>query len=76
MQRCIDIVCGTGNALCDVAKAFPNAKLTDSEVFGVVLSFAALQEPQLELLNKDALHIQYVDWVDAIGTFNLLEHIK
>ena len=76
LQRYLEIGCGTGYVLHGVAQAFPNAKLTGSEVLSAGLPFAATRVPQMELLQMDARHIPYVDEFDAIGAFDVLEHIE
>ena len=76
LQRYLEIGCGTGYVLRGVAQAFPNAKLTGSEIFSVGLPFAATRVAQVELLQMDARYIPYVDEFDAIGAFDVLEHIE
>jgi len=76
LQRYLEIGCGTGYVLSGVAQAFPDAKLTGSEIFSVGLPFAATRVPQVELLQMDARHIPYAQEFDAIGGFDVLEHIE
>lgn len=75
MQRFLEIGCGTGFVLSGIANAFPSVKLTGSEVFSIGLTHAATRLPQVELLQMDARRIPYVEHFDAVGAFDVLEHI-
>jgi SAM-dependent methyltransferase len=76
MQRYLEIGCGTGYVLAGVAEAYPQARLTGSEVFSVSLPYAARRVERAELLQMDARHIPYENEFDVIGAFDVLEHIK
>lgn len=76
MQRYMEIGCGTGYVLAGVAKAYPQAKLTGSEVFSVGLPYAARRVETAELLQMDARRIPFVGEFDVIGAFDVLEHIE
>lgn len=76
MQRYMEIGCGTGFVLSGVAHAYPQARLTGSEVFSVGLPHAARRVENVELLQMDARRIPYVDEFDVIGAFDVLEHIE
>ena len=76
MRRYLEIGCGTGYVLAGVAEAFPEAAITGSEVFSAGLPFAASRLGQTELLQMDARHIPYFEEFDAIGAFDVLEHIE
>jgi len=75
MQRYLEIGCGTGYVLAGVAQAFPGAQLVGSEVFSAGLPFAATRVKVAELPQMDARHIPYIKEFDAIGAFDVLEHI-
>jgi len=75
-HRYLEIGCGTGYVLAGVSNAFPQAKVTGSEVFSVGLPFAAHRVEKAELLQMDARRIPYVDEFDVIGAFDVLEHIE
>lgn len=76
MQRYLEIGCGTGYVLAGVAQAYPQAKLTGSEVFSVGLPYSACRVERAELLQMDARYIPYEDEFDVIGAFDVLEHIE
>lgn len=75
LRRYLEIGCGTGFVLAGVADAFPQARLTGSEVFSAGLPYAAGRVEKAELLQMDARRIPYVDEFDVIGAFDVLEHI-
>jgi len=72
----LEIGCGTGFVLSGVAKAFPDAHLRGSEIFAAGLEFAAARLPTVEFLQMDARNIPFVDEYDAIGAFDVIEHIE
>lgn len=76
MRRYLEVGCGTGYVLAGVAKAYPQAQLTGSEVFSVGLPYAARRVEKAELLQMDARRIPYVEEFDVIGAFDVLEHIE
>jgi SAM-dependent methyltransferase len=71
----LEIGCGTGFVLSGVAKAFPEARLTGSEIFCAGLLHAGRRLPGAELLQMDARAIPYSGHFDVIGAFDVLEHI-
>lgn len=76
MRRYLEVGCGTGYVLAGVAKAYPQAQLTGSEVFSVGLPYAARRVQKAELLQMDARHLPYENEFDVIGAFDVLEHIE
>ena len=71
----LEIGCGTGQVLAEVARAFPGARLLGSEILSEGLCHAARRLPGAELLQMDARRLPYADEFDAIGAFDVLEHI-
>jgi SAM-dependent methyltransferase len=71
----LEVGCGTGYVLAAIAKAFPRAHFHGSEIFSAGLAFAAAREPSAEFMQMDARDIPFVDEFDAIGMFDVLEHI-
>jgi len=72
----LEIGCGTGYVLSGIAKAYPEAELHGSEIFTAGLAFAANREPSIDFMQMDARHIPFIEEFDAIGAFDVLEHIE
>jgi SAM-dependent methyltransferase len=72
----LEIGCGTGYVLSDVSKHFSHAKLNGSEIFTAGLGFAAARLPSTNFMQMDARNIPFEDEFDAIGAFDVLEHIE
>lgn len=70
-----DVGCGTGYVLSRVAEAFPGAALSGSELVAAGLRAASKTNPACELVQMDARRIPFADEFDAIGAFDVLEHI-
>jgi SAM-dependent methyltransferase len=72
----LEIGCGTGYVVSGIAKAYPLVELHGSEIFTEGLAFAASRQPAINFMQMDARHIPFVDEFDAIGAFDVLEHIE
>lgn len=75
-QSFLEIGCGTGYVLSGIAKAHPESQLLGSELFTAGLAFAAVRQPEIDFMQMDARHVPYVDEFDAVGAFDVLEHIE
>ncbi len=71
-----EVGCGTGYVLHKIAGAFPSAKLHGSEIFTTALRHAATRLPTVEFMQMDAREIPFIGEFDAIGAFDVLEHIE
>jgi SAM-dependent methyltransferase len=71
----LEIGAGTGYVLEAIAKAFPAARLHGSEMLTTGLRFSADRLPSATFLQMDARRIPYADEFDAIGAFDVVEHI-
>ncbi len=71
----LEIGCGTGFVLAGIRDAFPLAALTGSEIFTTGLGFAARRVPSATFLQMDAQAIPFREEFDAVGAFDVLEHI-
>ena len=71
----LEIGCGTGYVLSGVRSAFPTAELSGSEIFTTGLGFAAKRVPSASFYQMDARSIPFRDEFDAIGAFDVVEHI-
>jgi SAM-dependent methyltransferase len=72
----LEVGCGTGFVLSGVASARPKLKLSGSEISSAGLSHAAKRVPSAELIQMDARSIPFDTEFDAIGAFDVLEHIE
>jgi len=76
MKSFLEIGCGTGFILSRAAAAFPRARLLGSEMFSRALKFASSRLPGVEFAQMDARQIPYIDEFEAIGAFDVIEHIE
>lgn len=72
----LEVGCGTGFVLSAIAKSFPKIALSGSEIFLTGLFHAANRVPSARLMQMDARYIPFVEEFDAIGAFDVLEHIE
>lgn len=72
----LEIGCGTGFVLSGVSNAFPNLDITGSEIYVNGLDIAAQRVPGAKFFQMDARAIPFRDEFDAIGAFDVLEHIE
>jgi len=70
-----EIGCGTGYVLTAVREALPEAVLSGSEAFAEGLPFAARRVPDAQLMQMDACAIPFDGEFDALGAFDVIEHI-
>jgi SAM-dependent methyltransferase len=75
LQSFLEIGCGTGFVLSGIASAFPEAALAGSEIFSAGLPYAAKRVPKAEFMQMDARRIPFKSHFDAVGVFDVLEHI-
>jgi trans-aconitate methyltransferase len=72
----LEIGCGTGFVISALAKQFPQARLLGSEYLEEGLVYAQQRLPTAEFTQMDARQIPYYSELDAIGAFDVLEHIE
>ena len=75
LRSMLEIGCGTGFVLSGIRAAFPSAELSGSEIFTTGLRYAAARVPTAHLYQMDARNIPFRDHFDAVGAFDVLEHI-
>lgn len=71
----LEVGCGTGFVLRGLAERFPHLALWGSELFAEGLVFAQRRVPSATLLQMDARSIPFRERFDAVGAFDVLEHI-
>lgn len=72
----LEIGCGTGYVLSGIQRALPHLALTGAEVHETALQFAHQRIPEATLLQMDARRIPFDSEFDAIGAFDVLEHVQ
>lgn len=71
----LEIGCGTGYVLSELESAFPELRLSGSEIFSNGLHYAKDRISRCDLLQMDARNIPFDEEFDVIGAFDVLEHI-
>jgi SAM-dependent methyltransferase len=72
----LEVGCGTGFVLSGIAELNPSMSLSGSEIFLAGLSHAVERVPRAKFIQMDARQVPFVDEFDAIGAFDVLEHIN
>jgi SAM-dependent methyltransferase len=72
----IELGCGTGYVLSAIAANWPGRTLKGSDIFVAGLTFASRRLDHVEFVQMDGRAIPYADHFDAIGAFDVLEHIE
>ena len=76
LKSFLEIGCGTGFVISGISKRFSEVKLFGSEYLEEGLVYARRRVPKAEFTQMDARHIPYESELDAIGAFDVLEHIE
>lgn len=71
----LEVGCGTGYVLSAVAARFPEWRTIGSELLGGSLGLVRGRVPGARLLRSDARALPFTASLDAIGAFDVLEHI-
>lgn len=72
----LEVGCGTGFVLSGISKARQDIELYGSEIFLEGLSYASERLPDTQFMQMDARRIPFHEEFDAIGAFDVLEHIE
>ena len=76
VRKFMEVGCGTGYVLKGIAQAFPSLQLTGSEYFSEGIAYAAQRVGRnAEFFQIDARKIPFAAEFDAIGAFDVIEHI-
>lgn len=76
LKSFLEIGCGTGFVISAISKQFPEARLSGSEYLEEGLVHARHRVPGAEFTQMDARHIPFESELEAIGAFDVLEHIE
>lgn len=76
LKSFLEIGCGTGFALAGIASAFPSAALVGAEIYNTGLQYAAHRIPGAQFMQMDARNMPFEAHFDALGAFDILEHIE
>lgn len=71
----LEIGCGTGYVLSGLEHAFPDLRLSGSEILSNGLNYAKNRISSCDFFQMDARNIPFEDEFDVIGAFDVLEHI-
>lgn len=72
----LEIGCGTGYVLKGLQDKFSNYNLIGSEIHLEGIKFAKKRLSDVEFIQLDATQMPFNDTFDAIGAFDVLEHIE
>jgi len=73
----LEVGCGPGFVLAGLRDVLPEAKLVASEIYLHGLPYAAKRvPPPVEFIQADCLSLPYDREFDALGAFDVLEHIE
>jgi len=72
----LEIGCGTGFVLQGINKTFPDTALYGDEYFEEGLKHAKIRVPEASFRHLDATKMKDRDCYDAIGAFDVIEHIE
>jgi len=70
-----EVGCGTGFVLAGIHQQFPRMRLAGSEIFADGLAIAKARVAKAELYQMDARRISFEGEFDAVGAFDVLEHV-
>ena len=76
LESFLEIGCGTGFVLSGIASVFPSAALAGAEIYSTGLEYAAHRVPGAQFMQMDARNIPFDSHFDALGAFDVLEHIE
>jgi SAM-dependent methyltransferase len=71
----LEVGCGTGFVLAGLRDAFPELRCVGGEYYPEGLVFARRRLPGVELVQLDARELPYEQEFEAVGSFDVIEHI-
>jgi len=74
-RRFLEVGCGTGFVMSRVARAFPQAEMHGIEYYEDAIPIARARCPTARIELGDVLTLEATSLFDAVGCFDVLEHI-
>lgn len=74
--KMLEVGCGTGFVLRGIRRAFPHLELSGSDMYAEGLAYAQKRVPGARLFQMDARRMPFKEEFDAIGAFDVIEHIQ
>ena len=71
----LEIGCGTGFVLQCISKIFPKMRIIGSDIYLEGIEIATRRIKNGEFIQMDAREIPYTNEFDAVGAFDVIEHI-
>jgi SAM-dependent methyltransferase len=71
-----EIGCGTGFVLEGLASRRPDLRLMGIDIFGEAIALAKRRVPAARFVLADARYLPFAEDFDAVGAFDVLEHIR
>lgn len=71
----LEVGCGTGFVLRGLSQEFPEMRLVGGDYYASGLAFARRRLPHVELAQLDARELPFDNEFDAVGAFDVIEHI-
>ena len=72
----LEVGCGTGFVLKGISHALPSIHLVGTEIYREALNYALDRVPTGEFMQMDARQTPFYAEFDAVGAFDVLEHIN
>lgn len=74
--KCLEIGCGTGFVLENIARVNPDFELEGTELYVEGLRFAHSRSPHLKFFQSDARNLPFDNEYNGIFAFDVVEHIE
>jgi SAM-dependent methyltransferase len=71
----MEVGCGTGFVLQSISRGFPMIRLVGSDIYPEGIAFAAKRIVGGHFMQMDARQIPFISEFDAVGAFDVIEHI-
>jgi len=75
IKNFLEIGCGTGFVLSGIREAFPHVALCGGDIYPEGLSYARKRIEDARLLQMDSRNVPFRNEFDAVGAFDLIEHV-